>query len=331
MVLYQIFNLFVASVYYYLIPDVVPNQFIGRFYSLFRIVGVAAGAVFNYFIFPMAETHTKEIFIGIALIYGVAIALMCWKVQEGEYPPPSVEKHGNFLLAARNYFKESFGHGYYWYMFLCSGALAVSSCVSVFYIFLYKQQYGLDLKQVGEINVWLCLASFLLYYPFGILIDRWGSLRSLAAGLAASSFLNIASYFFMHEGYWSVLIWRGAVQISVTLIGVAIAKATIDVYPRERYGQFCSAGAITASALIVVFNVLAGWIGDELKTYGYILIWAGIAQGVSAVLAFTLYGKWLVHGAHETFKQEDLEKNAPDSSIPEVKSGDGQGEFEFVK
>ncbi len=57
----QAFNMFIASVYYYLIPDVVRDHQ-GRFYGLFRICGALAGVFFNYFVFGLAETHFEKIF-----------------------------------------------------------------------------------------------------------------------------------------------------------------------------------------------------------------------------------------------------------------------------
>ena len=106
---FQMFNMFISSVYYYLIPDVVPEEFLGRFYGLFRVFGTAAGAVFNYFIFGRAETWMREIFVGVALIYGVCILLMCWRVKEGEYPPPIAEAHGHWWCGIQNYCRECFG------------------------------------------------------------------------------------------------------------------------------------------------------------------------------------------------------------------------------
>lgn len=52
---FQVFNMFVSSVYYYLIADVVPEAFIGRFYALFRVFGALAGLLFSYFILGMAK------------------------------------------------------------------------------------------------------------------------------------------------------------------------------------------------------------------------------------------------------------------------------------
>jgi len=40
---WQLFNIFVGAVYYYLIVDVVPEPLLGRFYGLFRLFGLAPG------------------------------------------------------------------------------------------------------------------------------------------------------------------------------------------------------------------------------------------------------------------------------------------------
>lgn len=71
---FQFFNMFVASVYYYLFNDVVPARFLGRFLAVFRIIGILAGSAFSFFVFPKAETHYPEIFVGAALLYGVVFS-----------------------------------------------------------------------------------------------------------------------------------------------------------------------------------------------------------------------------------------------------------------
>lgn len=59
-VCFQFFNLFITSVYYYLIHDVVSHAFLGRFLALFRMVGTLAGALFNYFVFQFAESICRR-------------------------------------------------------------------------------------------------------------------------------------------------------------------------------------------------------------------------------------------------------------------------------
>ncbi len=57
---FRTFNLFVATTYYYLMPDVVPTPLLGRFYALFRLVGAGASITFNYFIFGQAQATRRR-------------------------------------------------------------------------------------------------------------------------------------------------------------------------------------------------------------------------------------------------------------------------------
>ncbi|MEI8246443.1 MAG: hypothetical protein WCI51_11460 [Lentisphaerota bacterium] len=45
LIMFQFFNMFVGSVFWYLFNDVVPAQFLARFMGLFRIVGTGAGCL----------------------------------------------------------------------------------------------------------------------------------------------------------------------------------------------------------------------------------------------------------------------------------------------
>ena len=63
MIMFQFFNLFVNSVFNCLFNDVVPPEHLGKFAGLFRVVGTAAGALYNWFAFQYAATHMQEIFL----------------------------------------------------------------------------------------------------------------------------------------------------------------------------------------------------------------------------------------------------------------------------
>lgn len=91
---FQVFNMVITSVYYYLFNDVVPAEVLARFMSIFRIVGVLAGAVFNWFFLKYAVSHMTEVYLIAAGLYATAFLLMCWKVKEGEYPPPPAHPDG---------------------------------------------------------------------------------------------------------------------------------------------------------------------------------------------------------------------------------------------
>src|SRR5690606_31590196 len=98
------------AVFIALINDVVPAEFLGRFQGLFRALSLMAGIMFNYWIFGHAESHYHWIFITIGTIYGLGFMMMCFKVKEGRYPPPTSaeEARTGFIGAVKIYFKECF-------------------------------------------------------------------------------------------------------------------------------------------------------------------------------------------------------------------------------
>jgi MFS family permease len=304
-VVYQIFNLFVASVYYYLLPDVVPHELLGRFYSLFRIVSGLSGLIFNYFIFKYAETDAKAIFVVIALLYGITILMMCWKIDEGQYPPVTREKGMTVWDGICNYGKECFSSKYYWTMFLGSACINISACSNLFYVFLYNKNLGYSLDQFGKLSAYVIVLQIICYYSAGIIIDRWGAHKTLILGLFVTAGLHILSYFLITD-YWSGFIWMLLPAFSSTLL-LATAKLEVITFPGERYGQFCSAQALVKSIAIVGMNYVIGVIADKLQTFWFLNLWKGIFLALSGVFIVLIYFQWLKRGAHEDFRQEDAD------------------------
>jgi MFS family permease len=152
MVGFQFFNMFVGSVYWYLFNDVVPDHLIGQFLGLFRVVGGLAGMLFNWFILQYARTHMTEIFVGAAVLYAVGFGMMCFRVKEGEYPPPPeyVEGRQGFFAGLKTFFVECFSLRFYWFMFGVETFWAMAGCVGIFSIF-FIENIGLTLKQFGHI------------------------------------------------------------------------------------------------------------------------------------------------------------------------------------
>ncbi|MFB3892633.1 MAG: hypothetical protein ACE15C_11490 [Phycisphaerae bacterium] len=87
-VLYDLSNIFVGTLYWYLFNDVVPSRVMAQFLSFFRIVGNLAGVIYSGFIFPHALTHFRILFIAAGVFYALGYLLMCYMVREGRYPPP---------------------------------------------------------------------------------------------------------------------------------------------------------------------------------------------------------------------------------------------------
>lgn len=315
MVGFQFFNLFVASVYYYLFNDVVPPHLLSRFMSLFRIVGTLGGALYNMFIFRFAESHAAEIFIGAAILYLIAFGSMCLKVREGDYPPPPefVKRGPGILAAAKTYFTECFTHRLYWFFFLANGFWAMGWCIMGFNVFFAKS-LGISLGQFGNINGWIGIAGTLLLYPAGILADRFHPLRISLFALPAmilSCFLSLIFLFREFSPSTALAIWVVIQCINlpaITLYGASMLPMYMRILPRERYGQFSSANAMVGSLGSIIGGLLAGLfldftrtlVGDE-RAYQFLPLWLIVFQAASLICLFLLHREWMKNGGVKNY------------------------------
>jgi maltose/moltooligosaccharide transporter len=297
---FQIFNMFISSVYYYLIPDVVPEAYLGRFYALFRVFGTLAGVVFNYFAFGYAETHMREIFVGSSVVYGVFILLMCWRVKEGEYPP-IVEERGSWWGGIRTYARECFGHSYYWWVFIAYSSWTWAVASNVFAVFFFREELGLSLDAYGKMNAWSGGLFMILAYPFGVLMDRLGSHKVLIWSMASFVVTALCTYFFVH-GATSAFVWMMIRNTGITLAAMALLKWTVDVYPRERYGQFGSAGALFSSIGGIILAPLAGWLMDWTKAYRLFLVWNAAFAFLGLLATVIVYRQWQRLGGPSNYR-----------------------------
>ncbi len=299
---FQIFNMFISSVYYYLIVDVVPAPLIGRFYGLFRFFGSLAGVFYSFFIFPLAKTHMAMIFLVTALLYGVCIMLMAWRVKEGQYPPPEKEEHGNWYSGIKNYARECFGCPYYWWVFLVYGCYTWAGAANVFGIFFFRDEIGLSLAQIGKIGAIGGLICMAAAYPVGVLIDRWGSHKTLFIGFTAVPICSLATALLAH-GFWSAVLLGVPATLATYTVGAAILNWTVAVYPRARYGQFGSAGAMCSSLVAAGLSPLAGWLIDYVHSYRLVVcLWPAAFSLLGLAAALVVYQRWKALGAPDHYQ-----------------------------
>ncbi|CAN5387083.1 hypothetical protein BH09VER1_BH09VER1_07610 [soil metagenome] len=298
---FQVFHMFVASVYYYLIPDVVPEDYLGRFYALFRVFGTLAGVFFNYSVFGLAETHMREIFVGSALAYGIFIYVVCWRVKEGRYPRVPEDERTHWWDSVKTYASECFGYTYYWWVFLAYSAWTWAVAGNVFAVFFYQKVIGLNLDEIGKINAWSGGIFLVLAYPFGVMVDRWGSHRCLILGMGAMAGSSLGM-FLLASDLSSAFLWSILRNAAVMFSAMVLLKWTVDVYPRERYGQFGSAGALFSSIGGIFLGPACGWAMQWIKDYRYFLLWNTLFAVVGFVAAMVVYRRWRHFGGPTEYR-----------------------------
>ena len=316
LIMFQFFNMFVGSVFWYLFNDVVPAQFLARFMGLFGIIGTGAGALYNYFIFQYAQSHMREIFIGAALLYLIGFGMACLMIKEGEYPPPEGEnvKSGRGLKGIMTFFQESFSHKFYWFRFLSTSFAAAAGTIYTFAIF-FNLEMGLSLDQVGKISAISSIAMMAAMYCMAIFVDRWHPLRICVYGAVfgvLGNFMSMVWIFVTIPGNY--FFWLNLSNVLIgTFLGALVAVATFPsdmrIFPQSRFGQFCSAQAMLQSAFTVIAGILAGLFIDVVRNlchgsdyaYRFIFLWITVFAGISAIFRVMLYIEWHRLGGDKHF------------------------------
>jgi maltose/moltooligosaccharide transporter len=329
MVCFQFFNLFITSVYYYLFNDVVPHAFLARFMALFRVVGSLAGAGYNFFVLKYAESHMQIIFMVAGALYLVAFVMMCWKVREGDYPPPPEyigEKKG-LRAAIRTYATECFTHRFYWYIFLANACVAMT-WASGSYTLLYQTKYlGLSFDFIGKVGGICGIVGVILLYPAGILADRAHPLRVMIIAMGLQVLMGPFSITFamMKPVIGAdILPW---LYVTLSVIGLPLyvlysaaeIPALMKIFPMDRYGQFCSANALVRSTALIFGGVACGVFFDLVTrlhpdphfSYRFLPVWNFTFQAGAFLFTFLLYREWKRLGGKDNFVPPAPLPNSP--------------------
>lgn len=246
-----------GAIFNALATDVVPTEFLGRFFAMFRAVSLGCAFLFNYFVMGYAETHALVIFLGLAALYGIGLFSICLKVREGEYPPPEEETSGPPTVkgAVRTYFRECFSLPYYRWVIMASVVSGFSVVPFNIYGIFYAKSLNMDMDFYGKVSSLICLVSFVLSFFLGWFSDRFHPIRTGMVSMALQTvILFIGGRIATTE---SVFAWLFLVQgISIMSYNTLMASYAPRLFPREYFAQFNSA--------MMLINALASVIGAPL-------------------------------------------------------------------
>ncbi len=246
-----------SAIFNALATDVVPTEFLGRFFAMFRAVSLGCAFLFNYLIMGYAETHALIIFIVLAVLYGAGLFSICLKVKEGEYPPPEEDISGPPTIdrAIKTYFRECFSLSYYRWVIAASVLAGFSVVPFNIYAIFYAKSVHMNMDFYGKVNSMICLVSFVLSFFLGWFSDRFHPIRTGMASMAVQTvILFIGGWIATSE---TVFAWVILIQgISIMSYNTLMASYAPRLFPREYFAQFNSA--------MMLINALASVIGAPL-------------------------------------------------------------------
>jgi MFS family permease len=277
-----------------LVNDVVPKPLLGRFYGLFRAIGLLDGMVFNFWIMGLVPAHFTLILCVVGVFYGMTFMVVCLKVREGGYPPPPPPESaggGGGAVAGwarrgaaetRRYCRECFSRSYYVAVFALLMLAGVQSVpVNVFTIPQAKA-LGVSMDVYGKFVALSFLISLCLSFFIGWLADRFHPLRMAMVTLA---------------GYAAVAVWGGfcattpaaflAAWVLHSVLGGAYLTGAASLgqrlFPHARFAQFASAGEAFVAVANMVLAPAVGLLIDATGKDYRLTFFAGAALSCGAL------------------------------------------------
>ena len=287
-----------GAIFNALATDVVPTEFLGRFFAMFRAVSLGCAFLFNYFVMGCAETHALVIFLGLAALYGIGLFSICLKVNEGEYPPPEAETSGppTVKSAVKTYFRECFSLPYYRWVIMASVVSGFSVVPFNIYGIFYAKSLNMDMDFYGKVSSLICLVSFVLSFFLGWFSDRFHPIRTGMVSMALQTvILFIGGRIATTE---SVFAWLFLVQgISIMSYNTLMASYAPRLFPREYFAQFNSAmmlinalASVIGAPLVGKFLDLTGNHYPHLFTIGGVIGLCGLGCFVMVYRGYQRYG-----------------------------------------
>ncbi len=329
-VAFKLLDLFPQSVYYYLWPDVIPPELLGTFGALFRVFYAAGSLTFNWYLIGLAKEHPEEIYLLAAGLYLAAFLFLVWRVKEPAYPPPpTVDASGNhvsgFVALTKQYFRDCFSHSFYWKYFL---AMAVFQCAYQPFIatliYFGKQIYGdtqEGLQAYGNVLGRKDLIWIVIYLA---LVPIMAKLHPVKAGLIGYLLMTAAAacgMLFIHDQTtFAVFTIITFAAVGLYLGGTAAIGPRL--LPKEKYGQFASAGAVVFRLSVAIVGTFSGAI---ITSFGprYVYAWLFSFLLLGCVLMVLLYLEWQKLGGEKSFVPPGTEAATPPRGFEVVYRSDG--------
>ena len=286
-VFFEVFALVTSNIFMALVNDTVPRQLIGRFFGIWRMVGLGVGIYFYNSLIGKAEAHSKIQFICIGTAYFIAMTVMCAFVKEGSYPPPAPREKSGVFSKIKIYGRECFLNPFYRTL-IATCALASASMFPVgLYSLFAAKAYGIDMELYGKAFVLTYVIGFLLAFPIGWLSDRFHPMRTGLICLISYAVCMAASYWIIC-GPNSFLVMFVVVGVLAVLYNTATASLLLILFPQLNFSQFYSAYFGLNQVLSLLLAPVLGRIID-LAHHDYRL-----AFMLGGMIALTAVALWLV-------------------------------------
>ena len=217
-------------------------------------------------------------------------------MKEGEYPPPEQRRTTNPLEPIVDYFRDCYTKPFYLWIFFGTLCMQLGSQGNNFQLFYLRYDLRMDLATTGWITgvgqMATTVFGVFLGYSVGSFIDRVKPIRVIPVTFFIWSLLGLISFFVIHDKL-SAAIMACLISVNLFIFGVSLGAVTVELFPREKLGQFCSAQTFFHQTMIMVLNPLVispffDWL--KFNRAGY--LWSATFNLLAGIVAVKVYHNW---------------------------------------
>ncbi|MES2309512.1 MAG: MFS transporter [Verrucomicrobiota bacterium] len=290
-IFYHFFNMILVNAFNWLVRDVVPQFTIARFMSWFKVVGTVSSCLFLWYVFPHVLVYRKEVCLAVGLTYLSIFMVMCFRVKEGEYPPPSLESENPGIFRSFvTYFRECLKVPKHRHFFIAYTLVtAATSCATPFLLLFAKETLKLDMTILGRAGTFGGIAALVCYMGMGWLCDKVNPINVMRAGLLGTATMMMGGYFMLHDQKsWIIF----SVLNTIPTVAWALGSIAVGIrlFPKEKFGQFSSGLSVFGFGGLVFFNFLMGkWMDVSGDHYRYVFIWSFVLFSLALIFMGRVY------------------------------------------
>jgi MFS family permease len=317
--MFDLFNMFVTTVYWYLFNDVVPQAMMGRFMGYFRVVSTLTGALYNFFLFKYAVSHMQELYLLAAGLYLVGFGAMCLRVKESDYPPPEDAGPQTTFREKAKHVVESLriSHYMYWTMSNCLSAL--NGAMGVFGGFMMLSLL-MTMNNIGIMNGINAIIGPIFFLFMGSLVDRWHPVRVTYYTTMFGVFFCLGGWIWWFVDHPSPLVFMltgvigGIFSAPMgALGGIAGLPSVFALLPRDKFGQYNGAMCLARAVVLMGSGLLAGLYLDAVKAlvppraddpnwiYRYMFLYTAFFTILSSYCSYKVYRGWKRFGGDKSY------------------------------
>jgi MFS family permease len=291
-----------SAVFGGLINDVVPKQLLGRFYGLFRAISLIDGIVFNFWLMGKTPRYFTLMLLVIGVFYGVAFMWVCYKVKEGDYPPPPPRpKSKNPAGGIKTYFRECYSRPYYVMIYLFIALVYLSAAPVNTFALRYADSLGLSMDTYGKGLAITYTCSLCLAWFIGWLVDRFHPLRMTMFAVAGYLAISVWGHFYATTQMTFLVAWvmhgvlSGCMWTSMATLGQRL-------FPHEKFAQYASAISFLSSPLLMCVAPLVGvFIDRSGNIYRYTFTFGVCFSIVALVCGWIVYRQFMRLGGPRNY------------------------------